>query len=240
MENNIKEFIYKYKIITIAVIFLLVSIGINILLVLKKDKKTIEIIEQPIMEVTTNDAKPQEENIPKKIKIDIKGEIKKPGVYELNEGDRVVEAIKISGGLTDKADTTLINLSKNLKDEMVIIVYNKDMINELKQGEVKTETIIQYIEKECVCPDNINDACINKNEENIDNKTEEKTENKKISINTATIEELTTLTGIGESKAKLIIEYRNTNGKFNSIEELMNIKGIGETTFEKFKHQITI
>lgn len=240
MENNIKEFIYKYKIITIAAILLLVSIGINILLVLKKDKKTIEIIEQPIMEVTTNDVKPQEENIPKKIKIDIKGEIKKPGVYELNEGDRVVEAIKISGGLTDKADTTLINLSKNLKDEMVIIVYNKDMINELKQEEVKTETIIQYIEKECVCPDNINDACINKNEENIDNKTEEKTENKKISINTATIEELTTLTGIGESKAKLIIEYRNTNGKFNSIEELMNIKGIGETTFEKFKHQITI
>lgn len=62
----------------------------------------------------------------------------------------------------------------------------------------------------------------------------------KININTATKEELMTLTGIGESKALNIIEYRETNGRFQTIEELKNISGIGTATFEKLKEQITV
>lgn len=180
-----------------------------------------------------------------KIKVDIKGEVITPGVYELNIGDRVSDAIKTSGGLTKNADTTLINLSKNLKDEMVIIIYNKNEIEKLKQELTTTKTVIEYIEKECTCPDTINDACIyenNKenNSENSSEKTVEETQNTKISINTAPQEELENIPGIGASKAKAIIKYREENGGFKTIEEIINVSGIGESTFEKFKDYITI
>ena len=64
--------------------------------------------------------------------------------------------------------------------------------------------------------------------------------NGKININTATSEELQSLSGIGESKAKAIIEYRNTNGPFNSIEEIINVSGISENLFAKIKENITV
>lgn len=241
MENKIIEKVNKYKKI-IIIIIIMVLISISILIYLPKDESeeittnlvNNEQIIEKIEEIKTEQVK--------KLKIDIKGEVKNPGVYELNEGDRVIEAIQVSGGLTENADTSLINLSKNLKDEMVIIIYSKNIIEELKKEEVKTETIIKYVEKECVCPDIINDACINTEEKNDKTSNEDQGEIKdeKVSINKATIEELITIPGIGESKAKTIIQYREENGPFKSIEEIMNIKGIGESTFEKLKNYITI
>lgn len=172
----------------------------------------------------------------KNIKVDIKGEVVNPGVYELKENDRVSDAIKISGGLTENADTELINLSKILKDEMVIIIYNKNEIEEIRKTQNQPETIIKYIEKKCTCPDATNDACIKKeiNSESEENK------DKKISINTASLEELLEITGIGETKAKAIIKYREENGTFETIEDIKNVSGIGESTFEKIKNNITV
>ena len=192
-----------------------------------------ETIEQPIEE--------KKEEI-KKIKVDIKGEVKTPGVYELKEGNRVYDAIKAAGDITENADTTLLNLSKSLTDEMVIIVYNKYEIEKLKKDLTTTQTVIKYIEKECSCPDTVNDACMKKaNTKETKNETkEEPSKDNKISINTATQEELQTLPGIGESKAKAIIEYREQNNGFKDIEEIKNISGIGESTFDKFKEYITI
>ena len=149
----------------------------------------------------------------------------------MKENDRVIDVINIAGGLLKEADTSLINLSKIVKDEMVIKVYNK---NEIKKLDNK-ETIIKYIETEFNCEDKINDACIN-NDVNI---TETKTENKKISINTATDSELDSLPGIGLSKAKDIINYRNNNGNFKTIEDIKNVSGIGDSLFEKIKDLIT-
>lgn len=195
-----------------------------------------ETIEKEETQTETIDQNKKEQE---KIKVDIKGEINTPGVYELNEGDRVSDAIKVSGGLTENADTTLINLSKNLKDEMVIIIYNKNEIEKLKQELTTTKTVIEYIEKECTCPDVINDACINESKE--ENKEEQKEEkDKKISINTATQEELEGIPGIGSSKAKAIIKYREEHGNFKTIEEITNVNGIGNNTFEKFKDFITL
>lgn len=198
-----------------------------LLIVLLTGCKKIEEIEEinlePKQEIVEN----------KKIKIDIKGEILNPGVYQLKENDRVSDAINVAGGLTENADTELINLSKTLKDEMVIIIYNKDEIEKIRQESNKTETIIKYIEKKCTCPDTTNDACIKK-------ATTEEKKDTKVSINTATVEELMTIDGIGESKAKAIVKYRETNGNFETIEEIKNVSGIGESTFEKFKDYITV
>ena len=165
----------------------------------------------------------------KKIKIDIKGEINTPGVYELTEENNVMDAINLAGGLTNKSDTSNINLSKKLTDEMVIIVYSKNEIINMKEKEKTT------------CPP-CNNACIEEKDETskINITEENKVEEGKININTANIEELQKLNGIGESKAQNIIEYRNKNGNFKDIEEIKNVQGIGEAAFEKIKDNITI
>jgi len=174
----------------------------------------------------------QEEINEPTIKVEIKGAVKNQGVYEISATNRVEDLIEISGGLTDNADISTINLSKKLKNEDVVIIYTKNEIEEAKQG----STSIKYIEKECFCPKINNSACI---EDIITNSDSIVNNTGKVNLNTATKEELLTIPNIGESKADLIIEYRN-NTPFTSIEDIMNIKGIGSGIFEKIKAYITI
>jgi competence protein ComEA len=156
------------------------------------------------------------------LKVDIKGAVKNPGVYEVEMGNRVIDLIEKAGGLLKGANTDYINLSKVLSDEMIIWIYTDSEIEKLKLG----NTIIEYIEKECNCPSVSNTACINNS-------------SSLININTADLNLLMTLSGIGESKAKAIIDYREKNS-FKSIEDIMNVSGIGESAFVKIKDFITI
>ena len=167
--------------------------------------------------------------------VDIKGAINSPGVYELNENSRIIDLINKAGGLSENADTSIINLSKKLKDEDYIIIYTKDEVLNYKDKIISSKEIIKEIEEKIICPNSDNDGCIN-NKKN--NKTEEN-ENSLININTASLEELETLSGIGENKAKKIIEYREKQ-KFNSIEDIKNVSGIGESLFEKIKDNIAV
>jgi len=166
------------------------------------------------------------------IKVEIKGSVSKPGLYEITKGSRVDDIIKLSGGLLENADISVTNLSKTLTDEMVIIIYSKDEISEMKKG----STSIKFIDNECICPKLENDTCI---ENSITNIEVIENDSGKISLNKATLEELMTIKGIGESKAKLIIEYRS-NTPFKSIEEITNVKGIGQATYEKIKDQLSL
>ena len=237
-----KEIITKY----IKYVLLVLALIIGLIMVYKTTKKEQEDtvqLEPLVTEIETIEETKIEEL--EKIKVDIKGEIINPGVYELDKGSRVSDAIEKSGGLTENADTTLLNLSKNLKDEMVIVIYNKNEIEKLKKDLTTTKTVIEYIEKECTCPDTINDACIKEENTKEEKTKEEKKEDKeeietRISINKATIEELETLPSIGKTKAKAIIEYREKNGEFKDIKDITNVSGIGESTFEKFKEFITL
>ena len=199
--------------------------------------------EELVLQENNNRAEIEEiekEPIISKIKVDIKGAVNQPGVYEVVENSRVSDVIELSGGLTDKADTSVINLSKNVFDEMVIIIYTKDEINEMKKG----STSIKYIEKECICPKLENAACIEDKIDNVpnnENNSDDKNEvNGKVSLNNATLDELMTLDGIGEKKAQAIIEYRNKNNGFKTIEELLEVDGIGSTTYEKIKVRLTL
>lgn len=161
----------------------------------------------------------EEESNSKKVIVDIKGMINNPGVYEVDSNLRVNDVIELAGGLKEGADTSNINLAKLVSDEMTIIIYSTEEVLE----KFKQEVCI------CNCPYIQNDACINSN--NDDNL---------ININTAGIEELTTLTGIGDVKAEAIIKYRSEVGKFKTKEELLNVEGIGEALFEKIKDNITV
>lgn len=238
--NNILEKIKLYWKYILGLILILLII-IFYLFYNKNDNTVVE--ESNISVLDKTPLTDGEDIINKTIFVDIKGAVNKPGVYELNENSRVIDVIKMAGGLNKNADTSTINLSRKLSDGNVIIVYTKDKINEIK----KQEVVIEYIEKECNCPDIDNSACI-KSDDIADGKdlpdtnisSDGKKETSKISINTATIEELMTIKGIGEAKAQDIIKYRSENGKFKSIDELTNIKGIGNALLDKIKEYITL
>ena len=219
-------YLKKYRYIILSGLLIIVFLFFN------KNSDEIELTSDLSLEIKEEVT----EEIPKeeKIKVDIKGAVKNPGVYEINSNGRVADAIAISGGLTNDADTSIINLSKNLTDEMVIIIYTKEEVAEMLKG----STSIKYIEKECICPKIENDACI---DNVIDNKPDTNTSNEqKVSLNSATIDELMQLPGIGEVKAKAIIAYREENGGFKTIEELLEVNGIGESTFNKIKDQLSL
>ena len=165
--------------------------------------------------------------------VDIKGEVNTPGIYTVKKDSRVIDVIRLAGDLTENADTSVLNLSKKVTDEMVIIIYSYD--------EVANFTLTKEKEKQeqeaCLNYSEItNDACI-KDESEI---VSDSTISSKISLNTATIEELMTLPGIGEAKAKAIISYRDEVGSFKNIEELKEVEGIGDTLFDQIKENITI
>lgn len=146
-----------------------------------------------------------------KFVVDIKGEVIKPGIYEVDEGLRVGDVIALAGGLSSEADTSNINLSKKITDEMVIVVSKKEEIgNMVLEG---------------------NGGLSLTNFSNSDGK---------ISINSASLEELITIKGIGEVKARAIIDYRNENGEFKSIEDILKVSGIGTSTFAKIKDFIKL
>ncbi len=171
------------------------------------------------------------------IAVDVKGAVVNPGVYEFEKGN-VLDAITKAGGLLENADTNYLNLSKRLKDEMVILIYTKEEIAAFENGNQ-----LQLPIETCVCPEIKNDGCLQEKDV-ISNKKEEETVTVEegphvISILTATKEEWMLLPGIGETKANAIIEYRNTHG-FQNIEDLKNVKGIGDSTFEKIKEYLTM
>ena len=146
----------------------------------------------------------------KEIIVDIKGQVKNPGVYRMEEGSRIIDVIDKAGGLLDESETTAVNFAQLLSDQMVIYVP--------KTGEDPPieSTIAQ---------------------EPLEGGEEETT---KININEADKEALMTLNGIGDSKAENILSYREENGLFKTIEELKNVSGIGEATFNHLKDSIIV
>ena len=167
--------------------------------------------------------------------VDIKGEVINPGIYTVKEGSRVIDVIRLAGDLTEVADTSVLNLSKKVKDEMVIIVYSYDEVVNFTATKEKEE-----IEQEaCLSQNGIqNDACIKDSTD--DTSSSSVVISGKLSLNTATLDELMTLPGIGESKAQAIIEYREEVGAFQNIEELKEVSGIGDAIFDQIKENITI
>ena len=185
-------------------------------------------------EVTEKEEKKENKEKETKVLVDVKGEVNTPGVYDLTNNNTVIDAINKAGGLTKNSDTSNLNLSKKLEDEMVIIVYSKSEIKEMEEPKVQ-------------CPP-CNDACIKEEDEKAKLDASEKTETEedneavtgKVNINTATSSELQTLNGIGEAKAKAIIEYREKNGNFEKIEDIKNVSGIGDSVYDKIKDNITV
>lgn len=233
MLRIIKKYKYVISFIIVLIIICLVVVRNKTL-----KEKNIEFLTMENNDLVKGVDIDSENVKEEKIKADIKGQVLNPGVYELEKGSRVIDLINVSGGLTEIANTSLINLSKILEDQMVVIIYSNEEVANSNVKEI--ETVYKIIEKECVCPNIKNDSCINTELEDAtsDNNSNEE-DNKLININTASLEELMSLPSIGESKAKSIIEYREKS-IFNTIDDIMNVSGIGEALFKKIKEYITI
>lgn len=145
------------------------------------------------------------------IKVHISGQINREGVYEVKEGDRLDDLIKRAGGLSPDADNNSLNLAMKLEDQMKIYIPNKNEI--LNENSTNTDQLVSK-------PDSIS-------------------EDGKININTASKEELMTLPNIGDKRAQAIIEYRDTK-KFETIEEIKNVTGIGEKFYQAMQDLITV
>lgn len=226
MKENIFNYL-KNNIIILIISFILFLISIFEFVYFYKN---IDDKNEIINSYENNSFEIKEEVKEENIIVDIKGEIKKPGVYNIKVGSRVNDLINEAGGLSKNANTRFINLSKRLEDGEVIVIYSNKEISDAKKND-KLE-----VSAPCVCEEVKNDACYNEN--NTDNKTSNTS--KIVNINTASIQELTTLNGIGESKAKAIVSYRDKNGKFKTIKDIMNVSGISETLFSKIKDYITV
>ncbi len=150
----------------------------------------------------------------KEITVFVSGEVNKPGVVTLKEGERLAVAVEKLGGTTKKADLNNINLAMKVKDEEHYIIP--------KYGDIKREK--------------------NNKEESITEKdnSNDKEESQKININTASIEELDKLPGVGEATANKIVNHRKENGDFKNIEEIKNVNGIGDKKFENMKDLICV
>lgn len=196
-------------------------------ILLPKPRAKTSLMEEPI-DLVPNVPVEEPTELEPVIRVDVKGAVANPGVYEMRTTARVNDVIYQAGGVTENADLSRINLSKRVTDEMVIIVYTKEEIAAFQNAQTKVEYL--YIEPDCSCPDSVNDACIEEKKEELDSK---------ISLNDATKEQLETLPGIGASKADAIVAYREKK-RFETIEELKEIKGIGEAVFEKLKDYITL
>lgn len=145
--------------------------------------------------------KPTEQGKVKKIVVDVKGAIQKPGVYEFTEGTRAHQVIAKAGGLTAGADTTALNLAQIISDGSILYVP--------KQGEVHPPTA-------------------------------NNPQNNKVNINTATLDEIEKLEGIGPAKAKAILSYREEHGLFRDIKDLRKVSGIGEKLYKRISDKISV
>ncbi|HFU4055886.1 TPA: helix-hairpin-helix domain-containing protein [Streptococcus suis] len=148
---------------------------------------------------------------PSQLVVDVKGAVAKPGLYTLEEGSRVNDAVEAAGGLTSQADPKSINLAQKLSDEAVVYVASKD-----ENISVVTSTTAS--------------SAMSQEEKNTS----------QINLNTATEADLQTISGIGAKRAADIIAYREANGGFKSVDDLNNVSGIGDKTMESIRPYVTV
>ena len=151
------------------------------------------------------------------------GEVESPGVYELSEGSRVIDAVSAAGGVLETADDSYINLAAPLEDGIKLRIPSKeDTCSDKSEINISSNTSIisRGLDESSSTSDNGNNGLVN--------------------INTASLEQLKTLPGIGEGIAGKIIKYREENGRFSAIEDIMKVSGIKDKLFQKIKDQITV
>lgn len=172
-----------------------------------------EAVEASLESQSTSEKSPDKENTQEEIYIDIKGAVHQPGVYRMTAQERVMDALNKAGGLLEEAEDRGVNLSQKLTDQMVIYVPKKgEEVPDFLRGNLVERT----------------------------GGVAGKESTSQININTADAKQLQNISGIGPKKANDIIQYREQNGRFKSVDELTKVGGIGKKTLEKIRSQIKV
>lgn len=248
--ENLEKILKNKKIIAIVVCIIMI-IGISVYLYLNNNQyekfdsiKTLEEMENGMQKnqidkdsqnnvnenvsenlENANNKEMQEETEEAKIAIHITGEVKKKGILYLDKGARIADAIEAAGGATKNASLDQVNLAYILEDGQKIYIPNKN--EKIETGAY----IIANSGQNVLVEEGNGSTIIEKNAKGV---------NGKVNINTANQTELETLQGIGPSLAQRIIEYRKENGKFQTIEDIQNVKGIGDSKYSNIKDDICI
>ncbi|MBC7087133.1 MAG: helix-hairpin-helix domain-containing protein [Tissierellales bacterium] len=198
------------------ILITIIAMLIIIIFVFRNPSDDLNVAKENNLVIINDESKTVEEEknneeIPSEIIVHISGQVYQPGIYRLFSGDRVIDVVNLAGGLTKDADLDKINLARKISDE--------DKIYIPKIGE------------------DVNVNSNNSPPEFIESK-DDKTSTSKININTCSKEELVSLPGIGDVLADRIIEYRNKT-KFNEIEDIKKVAGIGDAKFNSIKDLIT-
>lgn len=219
--TNVRKLDKDYIIIGIIIIAVTVFMILNIGKVTEFNKEekenttinaSIEESKNNIEEKEIKENEEEQKEVGTGIFVHIDGWIQNPGVYEIKENDRVNAIIEKAGGLKEGASIKSINLAARLSDGDKIYIPNREEDKQIETAEAKGNNI----------------------------GTVKITKNNKININKASISELKQITGIGESTANKIIDYRDNVGKFKKIEDIKEVKGIGDSKYESIKDKITI
>jgi len=218
MIENVLEKIKQYK---LALVIALIGVVIAGFMMLQREQKQENNIQQ-LMEQTSYSSSSTTEKSEQRsesdqgdknegmVTVDVKGAVKKPGVYQLKSSSRVHDALLKAGGMTDEADLKSINQAQKLVDEAVVYV--------AKVGE------------------NVVDVTTNTSASSATSQAKSGL----VNLNTATEADFQTISGIGQKRAQDIIAYREANGKFKSVDDLKNVTGIGAKTLEKLKEYVTV
>ena len=218
MIENVLEKIKQYK---LALVIALIGVVIAGFMMLQREQKQENNIQQ-LMEQTSYSSSSKTEKSKQRsendqgdknegmVTVDVKGAVKKPGVYQLKSSSRVHDALLKAGGMTDEADLKSINQDQKLVDEAVVYV--------AKVGE------------------NVVDVTTNTSASTATSQAKAGL----VNLNTATEADFQTISGIGQKRAQDIIAYREANGKFKSVDDLKNVTGIGAKTLEKLKEYVTV
>jgi competence protein ComEA len=208
-----KDWMYEHKIYLIIAV--IIAFG-TIYYFLEERNSSSEINMEHIVPAEINEEKEisqpaqNQKQEPESFIVDVKGQVKMPGVYSSSQEERVIDVVQRAGGLTDNADESKVNLAEHVQDAMVIYIPAKGEEGSIPQGLTTNPSDTGG------------------------------TKQGKINLNKADENELQNLPGIGPSKAAAIMEYRDTNGPFKSVEDLKNISGIGDKTFDKLKDLISV
>lgn len=218
MIENVLEKIKQYK---LALVIALIGLVIAGFMMLQREQKQENNIQQ-LMEQTSYSSSSTTEKSKQRsesnqgdknegmVTVDVKGAVKKPGVYQMKSSSRVHDALLKAGGMTDEADLKSINQAQKLVDEAVVYV--------AKVGE------------------NVVDVTTNTSTSSATSQAKSGL----VNLNTATEADFQTISGIGQKRAQDIIAYREANGKFKSVDDLKNVTGIGAKTLEKLKEYVTV
>lgn len=227
----------RKKILVIAIIVVVLAIGAVMIYFENQGSYTdLSVLEEVDNEIITNEivnnvesgSENKNEVVDNEeiIAVHITGEVKKKGIIYLKKGARIDDAIKEAGGATKDANLDRVNLAYVLSDGQKIYIPNKN------DKDAEIEYIISSSGKNIVIE--------GENSGNSNDAGKVKGVNGKVNINTAGLEELESLKGIGPSLAQRIIEYRESNGGFKKIDELQDVKGIGDSKFRNIKDSVCI